>query len=128
MHACWAVIPRHHDLVSHTHYPSPCLNCHVLEDSCHVIDACYCNSQVYLSALCNLSIACIDGGLYRVYFMRAQPREYSRVSQLSEVRPPRYTGHLFWHGLLARGLLHKTRPKMRPLCYFVYTGHYTGCL
>ena len=36
---------------------------------------------------------------------------------LSDVRPPRYTGHLVWHRLLAiyRCLLHKTRPEMRPL-------------
>ena len=32
----------------------------------------------------------------------------------SEVRPPRYTGHLVWHGLLARCLLY-TKLEMRPL-------------
>ncbi len=31
------------------------------------------------------------------------------------VRPPWYTSHLVRHGLLARCLLHKTRPEMRPL-------------
>ena len=31
---------------------------------------------------------------------------------LSELQPPRYTGHLVWQGLLARYLLHKTH---RPL-------------
>ncbi len=38
---------------------------------------------------------------------------YSRLSLfwLSEVRSPRYTGHLVWHGLLARCLLHKTHPE-----------------
>ncbi len=38
---------------------------------------------------------------------------YSRLSlvRLSEVRPPRYTGHLAWHGMLAICLLHKTQLK-----------------
>ncbi len=46
---------------------------------------------------------------------------YSRLSlfRLSEVhvRPPRYTGHLAWHGMLAiiLCLLHKTHPEVRPL-------------
>ncbi len=40
---------------------------------------------------------------------------YSRLSlfRLSEVRPPRYTGHLAWHGMLAMCLLHKTHPEVR---------------
>ncbi len=48
---------------------------------------------------------------------------YSRLSLYSgsEVRPPRYTGHLVWHGLLARCLLHKTRPEPLDI---PYTGHY----
>ncbi len=42
---------------------------------------------------------------------------YSRLSlfRLSEMRPPRYTGHLVWHGMLAICFLHKTRPEVRPL-------------
>ncbi len=43
---------------------------------------------------------------------------YSRLSlfRLSEVvRPPRYTGHLVWHGMLPLCLLHKTHPEVRPL-------------
>ncbi len=48
---------------------------------------------------------------------------YSRLSlfRLSEVRPPRYTGHLAWHGMLAICLLHKTHPEVRPLA-IPYTG------
>ncbi len=44
-------------------------------------------------------------------------QNYSRLSlfRLSEVRPPRYTGHLAWHGMLAICLLHKTQPEVRPL-------------
>ncbi len=53
----------------------------------------------------------------------ARYRVYSRLSlfRLSEVRPPRYTGHLAWHGMLAICLLHKTRPEVRPLA-IPYTG------
>ncbi len=42
---------------------------------------------------------------------------YSRLSlfRLSEVRPPQYTGHLAWHGMLAICLLHKTHHEVRPL-------------
>ncbi len=49
--------------------------------------------------------------------------EYSRLSlfRLSEVRSPRYTGHLAWHGMLAICLLHKTHPEVRPLA-IPYTG------
>ncbi len=48
---------------------------------------------------------------------------YSRLSlfRLSEVQPPRYTGHLVWYGLLAICLLHKTHPEVRPLA-IPYTG------
>ncbi len=42
-------------------------------------------------------------------------------SRLFEVRPPRYTGHLAWHGMLAICLLHKTHPEVRPLA-IPYTG------
>ncbi len=47
---------------------------------------------------------------------------YSRLSlfRLSEMRPPRYTGHLVWHGMLAICFLHKTRPEVRPPRYSVY--------
>ncbi len=40
--------------------------------------------------------------------------KYSRLLlfRLSEVRPPRYTGHLAWHGMLAICLLHKTHPEV----------------
>ncbi len=56
---------------------------------------------------------------------------YSRLSlfRLPEVRPPRYTGHLAWHGMLAICLLHKTHPEVRPLaipftgqCWLSQTG------
>ncbi len=48
---------------------------------------------------------------------------YSRLSlfRLSEVRSPRYTGNLVWHGMLARCLLHKTCPEMLLLA-IPYTG------
>ncbi len=44
-------------------------------------------------------------------------RVCSRLSlfRLPELRPPRYTGHLALHGMLAICLLHKTHPEVRPL-------------
>ncbi len=43
--------------------------------------------------------------------------------RLSEIRPPRYIGHLVCHELLARCLLHKTHPEMRLLA-IPYTRQY----
>ncbi len=59
--------------------------------------------KLYL--LCSVRISCI----HRLSLFR-----------LSEVQPPRYTGHLVWHGLLAICLLHKTHPEVRPLA-ILYT-------
>ncbi len=54
---------------------------------------------------------------------------YSRLSlfRLPEVRPPRYTGQLAWHGMLAIFLLHKTHPEVRPLAIPVTGAASAGC-
>ena len=51
------------------------------------------------------------------FTLRAIIYIYSRLSlfRLTEVRSPRYTGHLAWHGMLAICLLYKTHPEVRPL-------------
>ncbi len=51
-------------------------------------------------------------------------QHYSRLSlfRLSEVRPPRYTGHLAWHGMLAICLLHKNSAFEHHNNYYCVTG------
>ena len=59
----------------------------------------------------------IRRGVSKLCLIYSRICTYSRLSlfRLSEVRPPRYTGHLAWHGMLAICLLHKTHPEVRPL-------------
>ncbi len=45
---------------------------------------------------------------------------YSRLSLSGSLKYGRYAGHLVWQGLLARCLLHKTCPEMRPTRYSEY--------
>ena len=66
---------------------------------------------------------------YKLHNMIMKNYNYSRLSlfRLSEVRPPRYTGHLAWHGMLAIYLLHKTHPEVRPLAIPLTGAASAGC-